>query len=289
MKSKLEQYVENIVRHTESSKKEKEELYEELLIHLQISRDSLMEEEGLTPEKAEKKAMELFGQEGEIGSQIQQALFPYRKELMLTLAISSIIFTISIYLLSLFIKGDAYIGWLCISMGLSSMLLFLPLNRSFHINKKLWLNSLLVLHALGQLYGWLITSQLDQSSTVVGLTIWVWLNIALSLGLVYRTTIYDYSSDEKHMKFLHGMNITSGIIIIGISLFLIVGFLIMVGEFHFIMLLYVSPIIVWSGLYAAQLKLAKKNTRIAFVIGIIPILACILIFLWIYSPILFYK
>ena len=289
MKSKLEQYVENIVRHTESSKKEKEELYDELLIHLQISRDYLMEEEGLTPEKAEEKAMQLFGLEGEIGSQIQQALFPYRKELMLTLAISSILFTIGVYLSSLFVEGDAYIGWLCISMSLSTMLLLLPLNQHFHINRKLWLNGLLVLHTLGQLYGWLITSQLDQSMTVVGLTIWVWLNIALSISLVYRTTIYDYSSDEKYIKILHGMNITSGIIISGMSLFLIVGGLIMIGQFHFMMVIFASPIAIWAGMYAAQLKLVKKNKRIAFVIGMIPIAACILIFLWLYAPVLFFR
>ena len=289
MKSKLERYVENIVRHTESSKEEKEDLYEELLIHLQISRDYLMEEEGLTPEEAEEKAMQLFGQEGEIGTQIQQALFPYRKELMLTLLISSILFTISIYLMSLFVEGNAYIGWLCISMSLSTMLLLLPLNQQFHINKKLWLNALLILHTLGQLYGWLITSQLDQSTTVVGLTIWVWLNIALSIGLVYRTTIYDYSSNEKHMKILHGINITSGIIISGISLFLIVGGLIMIGEFHFMMVAFASPIAVWIGLYVAQLKLAKKNKRISFVIGMIPIAACLFIFLWLYAPVLFFK
>ncbi|GAE37219.1 permease prefix domain 1-containing protein [Halalkalibacter akibai] len=288
MKSKLEQYVENIVRHTESSKKEKEDLYEELLSHLQSSRDFLMEEEGLTPDNAEEKAMQLFGQEGEIGSQIQQALFPYRKELMLTLAISSIIFTISTYVLSLFVGGDAYIGWLCISMSLSSMLLFLPLNQHFHINRKLWINGLLIVHTLVQLYGWLIVSQLDHS-TIVGLTILVWLNIALTIGLIYWITIYDYGTNEKHMKLLHGLNIASGIVIIGISLVLIVGGFIMIGKFHFMMAVFASPVAVWAVLYVVQLKLAKRNMNIAFLVGIIPVLACILIFIWIYGPAIYFN
>lgn len=287
MKSNLERYVENIVRHTESSKKDQEDLYEEILIHLQMSRDFLIENEGLTPEKAEERAMELFGQEGEIGSQIQQALFPYRKELMLTLSISSIIFTVSIYVLSLFVQGDAYIGWLCYSMSLSSLLLFLPLNQHFHINRKLWINGLLIFHTLGQLFGWLMVGQLDHSANV-GLTIWVWLNIALSIGLIYWISIYDYGSNEKHMKLLHGLNIASGIVIIGISLFLIVGGLIMIGEFHFMMALFASPIAVWAVLYVLQLKLVKKNKTIAFVVGFMPILACILIFLWIYGPELYF-
>lgn len=288
MKSQLEQYVENIVRHTESSKKEKEDLYEEILIHLQISRDYLIEKEGLTPEKAEERAMLLFGKEGEIGSQIQQALFPYRKELMLTLSISSILSIMSLYVLTLFIKGDAYIGWLCYSMILSSMLLFLPLNQHFHINRNLWINGLLIFHTFGQLYGWLIVSQLNLSVNI-GLTIWVWLNIALSLGLVYWITTNDYGSNEKHMKLLHGLNIVSGIIIIGISLFLIVGGLIMIGEFNLMMVMFATPIAAWTALYIAQLKLAKKNKNIAFVLGLIPIVACILIFIWIYGPILYFK
>jgi hypothetical protein len=286
MKSKLEQYVENIVRHTESSKQEKEDLYEELLIHLQTSRDYLMEKEGLTQSEAEKKAMQLFGEEGEIGSQIQQALFPYRKELMLTLAISSIFVTISIYLLHVFIEGDAYIGWLCISMFFSSMLLFLPLNQSFHLNRKLWLNSLLILHTLGLLYGWLLISQLDHSATV-GITIWEWLNIALSIGLVYQTTIYDYSPSETNIKVLHGINITSGIIISLFSLIFIVGGLIMIGELHPMMLVFASPLAIWIGLYIVSIKLAKKNKKSAFIIGAIPLLLCVILFLWVYAPQLF--
>ncbi|MFC4321375.1 permease prefix domain 1-containing protein [Litchfieldia salsa] len=286
MKSKLERYVENIVRHTECSKEEKEDLYEEILIHLKISSDYLIENEGLTREKAEERAIQLFGQEGEIGSQIQQALFPYRKELMLTLSISSLLFTISIYVLSLFVEGDFYVGWLCYSMCLSSLILILPLNQHFHINRKLWINVLLIFHTLGQLYGWLIVGDLDHSANV-GLTIWVWLNIALSIGLLYWITIYDYGSNQKHMKLLHGLNIASGIIIIGISLFLIVGGLIMIGEFHFMMILFASPIAVWTALYVAQLKLVKKNKNIAFVLGFIPIVAGILILFWIYGPLLY--
>lgn len=283
MKSKLEQYVKNIVRHTECSKKEKEDLFEELLIHLELSRDQFLKE-GLSIEEAEKKAMEVFGEEGEIGSQLQQAIFPYRKELMLTLALSSLLFTVSNYVVALFVTGDAFFGWLIVSMFLSGMLLFLPLNQSFHLNKKLWLNALLVLHTLGQLYGWLIATQIPGTSNI-GLTIWVWLNIALAIGLVYRTTIYDFSADEKHMKFLHGINITSGILIIGASLVFIVGGLIMIGSLHPMMLLFSSPILLWMVLYIVQLKVVKKNKKIAFTIGSVPFLIFVLIYLWMYTPI----
>jgi len=287
MKSKLEQYVENIVRHTECSKQEKEDLYEELLIHLELSRDQLIED-GLTLAEAEEKAMQLFGNEGEIGSQIQQSLFPYRKELMLTLAVSSILFTITVYLINLFVDGDAQIGWLTMSMAIGAMLLFLPLNQFFHLNKKLWLNSLLIIHALAELYGWLIVSGLDHPATV-GMVIWDWLNIALTIGLVYRTTIYDYSPNENFMKILHGLNITSGIIISGITLFFLVGMLIMIGEFHPRMLIFMSPLAVWIGLYIFQLKIVNKSRKMAFLLGLVPLIIIVLLFLWIYYPQLAYR
>jgi hypothetical protein len=283
MKSKLEQYVENIVRHTECSKEEKEDLFEELLVHLELSRDEFLKE-GLSQDEAEKKAMAVFGAEGEIGSQIQQAIFPYRKELMLTLAVSSLLFTISNYTVSLFVEGDAFIGWLLFSMVISGMLLFLPLNQHIHLNKKTWLNALLVLHIFGQLYGWLIASQLP-NETNIGLTIWVWLNLALTIGLVYRTTIYDYSPEKNYMKILHGLNITSGFIIIGASLFFIGGGLIMIGSFHPMMLVFATPIVLWIVLYMVQLEVVKKSKKAAFAISSLPYVLCLIIFLWIYSPV----
>lgn len=282
MSSKLEQYVENIVRHTECSKEEKEELFEELLIHLELSRDSFLEQ-GLSKEDAEKQAMLCFGKEGEIGSHLQQAIFPYRKELMLTLALSSILFTIGMYLVALFIEGDAHIVWLCVSMVVCGLLLFLPLNQYVHLNKKIWLNSLLIIHLFIQLFGWLLSSQVG-TNVNIGLTMWVWLNIALTIGLVYRTTVYDYSYHEKHFKILHGINIASGLIIIGGSLFFILGGLIMIGTFHPMMLVFATPIMIWFVLYIVQLELAKKKKKMVFLLASLPYVLAVFIFLWIYFP-----
>lgn len=281
MKSKLEQYVENIVRYTEGSKQEKEDLFEELLIHLELSRDNIMKEEGIEQEEAEEKAMKLFGKEGEIGSGIQQALFPYRKELMLTLAISSILATITIYLLNLFIDGDAVIGWLLFSMTTGGLLLFLPLNQRFHINRKLWLNSLLVVHILTLLYGVLIVSYLDYAT--VGLAIWLWLNIAISLALVYRTTIYDFSPDEKSMKLLHGINILLGAVITFLSLFFMFGGLVMIG-IHPAVLIFLLPILFWIGSYFVQVKVAKRNIKTAISLGATLTILLIVIVFWLFFP-----
>lgn len=281
MKSKLEQYVENIVCYTEGSKQEKEDLFEELLIHLELSRDNIMKEEGIGQEEAEEWAMKLFGKEGEIGSGIQQALFPYRKELMLTLAISSILATITIYLMNLFIEGDAVIGWLLISMATGGLLLFLSLNQRYHINRKLWLNSLLVIHILTLLYGVLIVSYLDYAT--VGLAIWLWLNIAISLALVYRTTIYDFSPDEKSMKLLHGLNIFLGAAITFLSLFFMFGGLIMIG-IHPAVLIFLLPIVFWIVIYFVQVKVAKRNIKAAILLGATLTILLLVIVFWLFFP-----
>lgn len=280
MKSKLPQFVDNIVNHTECSKRDKEDMFEELLIHLEISRDEFMKE-GLSLEEAEEKAMEVFGAEGEIGSQLQQAIFPYRKEFMLTLAISSLLFTICTYLVSLFVMGDAYIGWLCASMLISGTLLFLPLNKHIHLNKKLWLNSLLILQILNLLYGLLISSQLSNDYHV-GLSIWAWLNTALALILVYRTTVHDYH--EPQMKVLHGINIASGIVIIGGALFFLVGSLILTGGIWPVMLIYFIPIVIWLILYVAQMGVVKKLPKLAFFMSTIPFLIIVFFFLLLLTP-----
>jgi hypothetical protein len=278
MKTRLEQYIETIVQHTDCSKSEKEDLREELLIHLQLLREELIEN-GLSNVEAEKEAINLFGREAEIGSGLQQSYFPFRKEMILTLAISSLFFSITIYLFQLFHIGDAYIIWIISAMAINSMLLFFSLNQFANFNRKRWVNGLLITHIFVSVYGYGMTTNLDHPASTA-LTIWVWLNIILSLLLVYRTTIYDYhfgGTLSKEKKLLHIINITAGIFIIAASLFLVYGGLIMIGEFHFIMIIFASPILIWIGLYIAQIKLLPFYKKIAYTLTSIPVIAALLI------------
>lgn len=289
MKSQLERFVMKIVQHTECSKEEKEDLFEELMVHLQLSKEHF-QEQGFSESEAEQKAMEQFGEEGEIGSQIQQSLFPYRKEMMLTLAISSILFTIGVYLGQLLINGDAHIGWLLLSMGASSMILFLAVNQVFHLNRKLWMNSLLILHILVYAAGYLLASNLDHSISL-GLSIWDWLNILLAIVLVYRTTLYDFSASsgkmDKTLKKLHAINITAGVLITAACLFFAWGGLIMIG-LHPVILISLSPILFWVILYVIQIKVAGKNKKLAYGLSAIPFIAILAGLALIYAPALFY-
>ncbi|WP_412676339.1 permease prefix domain 1-containing protein [Bacillus badius] len=57
-------------------------------MHWELSKEELIGE-GMNEKEAEWEVMERFGSEREIGCQLQQSIFPYRKELMLTLSVAS--------------------------------------------------------------------------------------------------------------------------------------------------------------------------------------------------------
>lgn len=287
MTSELEQYVKRIVQHTECSNEEKEDLYEELLVHLELLRDDFIQE-GLSVNEAEQKAIAQFGEESEIGHGIQQAMLPYRKEMMLVLSISSLLFTVSAYLMQLFSKGDAYIGWLIFSMAVSSLLLFLPIQQTIQFNRRLWMNCLLVIHLIIYVWGYPLVFSLEHKISII-LTIWIWMIFALSLVLIYRTTLYDYRANgelNKTKKILHSINLTTGLIINGACLFFLMSGLMLFGGFHPRMLLFASPIIVWLGLYIIQMKIQMRHKKAAWTIAAIPILFSTFVLLYFLFPVL---
>ncbi|MFE4350952.1 permease prefix domain 1-containing protein [Peribacillus butanolivorans] len=279
MKTTFERYVKKIVNQTDCTKEEKEDMFEELLLHLELSRDDLIKQ-GKTPKEAEKMALILFGDEWEIGSQIQQALFPYRKELMLTLSIVSILFTFSVYALQLFKEGNAYIAWLLFSILTSATLLSLTLNLLVSINRKIMVNIVLVTHALVYIYGWGIASALDFTLFPLFSLIMAAI-LLLSLYLIYKTALVlpGYSGKNlKKAKLLHISNITLGILILSVTLFFLYAFLIFSSEVQPFMLLFFIPTVLWISLYILQIKLLKKHhtaSNICAVLQVLLVLAII--------------
>ncbi|WP_163970397.1 permease prefix domain 1-containing protein [Oceanobacillus halotolerans] len=145
MTDQFKRVVERTVQQIEGNGQEKDDLYEELMIHLEMSKEQHMKE-GLSEKEAEIKAMEAFGDEVSVGEQIQQAMFPYRKEMMMLLAVGSILFTSGVYLAQLFVEGDAYMLWLVLSMSVSTSLFIFSIQSVAFLNRRLWMNSLLLIH-----------------------------------------------------------------------------------------------------------------------------------------------
>lgn len=283
MKTNFENYVENILDQTECNKEEREDMSEELLIHLESSKEELMRK-GMSEKEAELKAMELFGSEKDIGGQMQQSIFPFRKELMLTLSIISFLYAISLYLLLLFNEGNAHIGWLLFSMATSTVLLCIALNLIVALNRRRWMNSLLMTHLLVYLYGYAIASGFGLAAQLP-LVISNWIILLLSLLLVYQTTIYEMNFRDgavKEMKKLHQVNFISGIVVIGLSLFFLWGTMMLFGGFQPALIILLMPFGIWLLLYIGQIKLVKKRKKTAFVLAGISILgtACLLVLLF---------
>jgi hypothetical protein len=273
VKSNFEAYVEKIVSQTDCTNDEKDDLFEELMVHLELSKEELMNQ-GMSEREAELKAMELFGIEEEIGGQIQQSIYPFRKELILTLSIGCILYTISLYLLSLFHDGNAYIGWFLVSMVVDMILFLIALNQIALLNRRRWLNSLFITHIFTSLFGYSIVSALEHPAQLA-MAIANWVIILLALVLVYQTTIYESKSQKvlgKVPKRLHQLNFILGIITIGFFLFFIGGGLMLFGGFHPYMILMSLPLCLWICLYYAQMKFIQKHKRMAYLLAFISIL-----------------
>lgn len=267
-------YVERIVQETDTTKEEKEDLREELLIHLELSY-AAKRKEGYSEEDAKRIVVEDFGISGVIGDQIQEAMFPYRKMMMLTLSITSILFSISVYLGHLFVYKDAYMIWLLLSIMISTSLLVLTIQPIEFLNRRSWRNSLLLLHLFVYLYGMLMATSLEGEIAIV-VTIVSWFIILFSLALIYRTTIFDVQID-KYTKIFHALNLTVGVFIIALTLFFVWAALAFsVFEWNLMMLLIFLPFTIWLIAYVAGGRfIARRKKMIAYSLSVIPVLNCV--------------
>lgn len=283
----FERFVKGIVRQTDSNHEESMDLNEELLSHLHCSYEDLLNE-GYSKEEAMKMAMMNFGDEKEIGKQLQQAMYPYRRGMMLILASASLIFAYSVYLLDLFMNGDAHLIWLVLAVLVATSILTVILHPVQSLNRRLWMNGLLISHIFIFSYGSLMSAYLDRPySTISGF--FSYALVLLAIILVYRTTIYDFPSSkqllQKDAKWIHFINITMGIVLIFITLFLLWAFLLFSEGLQASLLLLLLPIGLWMLLYAVQMRLlAAQRKKIAYTIAITQLLLIgVTLVIWVYG------
>ena len=261
MKPAFDRFVTGILRQTDCNREEREDLYEELLSHLECS-FSEYRSRGYSEEEAMRTAMTNFGTNQEVGNQLQEAMYPKRKGMMLGLAAASLLFAYSVYASQLFIMGDAHIIWLVAAVVVSVAILYVTVRPVTSLNRRLWMNGLLLLHLVIFSYGLLLATDVDNQLSV-GLTIIACLILLLAILLVYRTTIYDYPAKDQMagsgMKWLHFINITTGIFVVFVSLFFVWVMLWFTDGFSAIFLLAFIPITAWAMSYAVQLRLMKQQ------------------------------
>lgn len=272
MTTPIEAYVKRILAEIDGSQQEKQDLYEELIDHLQMSRDDWVKA-GLTENEAVEKAIAQFGQSEKVGSQIQAAMYPLRQVFLGVLAVISLLYAYTVYLFELFVEGDAYFLWLLLSVGVSSLLLMIALQVFSSIGRKMIINSALIFHAFIFLLG---------TAHTTSLAVVTWLIVIASILLIYRTTLVDHdykvTTNRKLIKGFHLYNITIGIIIISGTLFFLWAFLLFSHTFYMIMLIILIPLVVWIFTYYLQIRLLyKMKLKLALVFGFIPLMIVVLI------------
>lgn len=274
MSTKFQKFTERIINQIDANYEEKADLQEELTIHLELSCADFMKS-GYNKKEAEEKAMKSFGNANDVGNDIQQAMFPFRKAMLLTLAIASFLYSFTVYLAQLFVNGDAHSIWLVLSVIISSFILLFALQVLPSLDRKSWLNGALIFHIGIYLIG--VGLALEPFMMIL-----VGLIIMLAITLIYRTAMYTYQSDNKQitkqMKGLHFLNISAGIAVISMTLFFLWGIYAFGGPDVFPFLIIV-PAFIWLIAYYAQMHwLSKNKKKIAYALAVIPAILLLAVF-----------
>lgn len=286
MSATLDRFVQHIMAQMDGTPQEKEDTQDEMMIHLQLATEQWIKAD-YDKKTAKQMAMADFGEAKDIGNAMQEAMFPFRRKLFLTLAILSLIFTFLTYFAQLFIQGDAHIGWLLLSVLTSSSLLFYALHMVTTTRKAI-LNTMLLVHIFVYVYGGLLGLYIE-NSLATSFAIFACFIIGMAIFLIYRTTIYDYqytfSRAGEKLKVFHALNITYGIGAITLTLFYMWVFLVFAESFEIQFLIFLIPVIVWLIFYMLQIKLVEQNkwkyaSLLAFIFPFFCIITIIRVFIY---------
>ncbi|MEH6940964.1 permease prefix domain 1-containing protein [Bacillus sp. JJ722] len=274
----LSKYVQQILDQTDCTKEEKEDLAEELLIHLEILTQEHIDN-GLSEEEAIQQAMMSFGLEQDIGSQLQQALFPYRRYLLIALGLGFIVLNYSIFTVLLLEMQEAESYTLIFNILIGLCFLFITAFPTFSLRRKILINSTIVLFLMGSTINILnlLYSNLFISNILLFLSV---LLALVAIALLYITTLHRTSSDHiqhSSRKHIHIINITTGIIIAICSIFFGFGFLIMVGVVKQAIFILAIPICTWALLYWIQFHYYFRLKKTTYVFTSISVIAASLI------------
>ncbi|WP_025786368.1 permease prefix domain 1-containing protein [Sporosarcina sp. D27] len=283
MKHSFERFVKKVIQETDCSREEREDLFEELVIHLECACEDF-KGNGYNEEEAAHLAMRNFGDGKYVGRTLQHAMYPYRREMLLTLSIGSLILTYAIFLSQLFVMGDSHIGWLLLGVLTSSSILFLTLRPVASLNRRAVMNTLLVVHGFVMAAGMLL--DFDSPYSMIFATLDT-LIVLLAVVLIFRTTIYDVPATEVNLrtgtKFVHYFNLSMGILLILGTLFFLYAFLIFASDGYWGLWKLFVPLAFWGIVYALQLILLNHGRKkIAYSVTAVQfLLPAALFVLWI--------
>lgn len=277
MNARFHDFANEIVKQTDEVHVDKEDLYIEVMNHLEKSKAKFVKD-GFDEKQAEQKAMENFRNISEVAGQVQQPIFPFMKMMLLTLAVTSIVYSFATSSIWLYLENDTNIVWFMISVINSSFIYVCAVKP---ISRKLWLNTVLIIHIFIYFFGAVLIFGLkDPISTILGLlSLFI---VLLSIVLVSLTLVYHKQSSKhklsKQTKLLHVLNITTGIILVGATKLVLWLLLAFSGEMTLAGSVIFSPLFIWFITYILQIKyITKNNKQVAYGLAVIPVFLLIVI------------
>ncbi|MDQ0207915.1 permease prefix domain 1-containing protein [Alkalicoccobacillus murimartini] len=278
MNHDLESYVQAIVKQTDCTKDDYEDLYEELLDHVKMIRDEHIER-GDTLREATEKAKKQFGDEATIGNDLQHSMFPFRRELLYVLAIAGFLFTVGLYVYFLATEQLTLPFELGLGVVSHSLILFFAMNTTYRVNRRRWLNTALIFHLAVLVYNSYgpINLFYDGQYLLPMLLIGI---ACLNIGIIFLTALT--GPGVGRTVFIHLINIPIGLVLSAKAIILGFGGLIFGASFLYLIGM-AFPVYIWIGLYVIQYISIKKNRMLS-----VSIALCLSIILVLYSVFSFF-
>lgn len=279
-------YVKQLISQMDVDRLDEADIYEELVTHLELTKKQFVSS-GLNEKDAEKKAMAQFGNPEKVGGEMQEAMFPMRRFILLMIAYLSIAYSFFAYSMQLFSEGNAHHIWLILAIGLSLSIWMIAEHISRIFRPTYMKVAILILHTLIFLYGSFLMADIDSYIAITGfVALFIML---LSIIAIYQLAIYNYRDATENVPspkskiMIHIINITLGIVYTGFALFFIWGLLMfsgvdeMFGYWRFYVLM--ATYVVWIVSYYFQAKYIHRTKAVLWLFAA-PIIYCAMVVLF---------
>ncbi|WP_163530059.1 permease prefix domain 1-containing protein [Halobacillus ihumii] len=268
--NRMEKHVNRILDQMQSPPDEREEIKEELLTHLESAKYDYMNQ-GNSVKKAEKQALEDFGDSSLIGHGLQESLYPHQRSLLYVIGIATLLFAVFFYISMTFVVGEVEPIWLLIQMIIGSAVTLSAINIAF-MGRHYWsLNVIVLITAMWNGFNVMIVEQIPGKQAIF---FWFYLVIVVILCILFVIRNSYYSSDNTTttkksrsiLKISYVVNIIFGIMICAAGLSIAYLFLIF-GGFSWMLLIPISSIVAWLIFFKFQMKLIQHRPLTAIAVG----------------------
>ncbi|WP_078598387.1 permease prefix domain 1-containing protein [Evansella clarkii] len=266
--SKVDQYIESVLDHVELNQENKRDIKEEFTFHLN-KKTEVYEEEGLSKQQAEETAISDFGVSSQIGKELNREIFPFRKPLLMIAGLTGVLFSALVTFSTYMFQEIVPLVWLILTLISNVSIFYFVQKPARAAASRLLLISLLLVTFLFGFYGYLLMDGFIQNQLVYyGLFALFLIHSAILFSQIYMGSMFQpvnvdlkMLSDEKRRSALL-INILTGIIVLGVALFGLVGYIIFVPTS--VPVIPLSLILAWFSLFLCHLKIRKLENLSRF-------------------------